>query len=69
MQTLVVCALAAPVEVAELAPCSPLELVFARGTSEEGLGIVGTPLAAQLRSLVSGWVSKPRSFALKPDAQ
>lgn len=45
---------AATMPVIERAACSPLELVWVRGTSETGLGIVGGPLASQLASLVPG---------------
>ncbi|KAI5803921.1 cutinase [Geopyxis carbonaria] len=47
--------LAAPLEKRA---CAPLELLFARGTTEaQGLGLVGTPLAKALSSLVSGATS------------
>lgn len=48
------CAAAVPV-LEERAACSPLELVFARGTNENGLGSVGAPLSTSLASLVSGY--------------
>lgn len=38
--------------------CGPLEVVFARGTTElQGLGIVGTPLVSDLQKQVSGCTS------------
>lgn len=52
-QTLALSAVAVPLEKRA---CSPLELVFARGTSEVGLGIVGNPLSSKLASLVPGYV-------------
>lgn len=50
---------AAPIEQrATSTDCSPLELVFARGTTEmQGLGLVGTPLASDLAKEVSGATS------------
>lgn len=51
-QALVACVASAP--VTERAACSPLELVFARGTNEADLGLVGTPLSRSLSSLVPG---------------
>lgn len=54
---LVAQALAVPLKPRDTA-CSPLELVFARGTTEmQGLGIVGTPLASDLAKGVSGATS------------
>lgn len=39
--------------------CSSLQLVHIAGTTEIGLGIVGTPLAVALASAVPGFVHLP----------
>jgi hypothetical protein len=54
---LVVSALGVPVvDLEKRQSCSSLKLVHVAGTTEIGLGIVGTPLAAALASAVAGWV-------------
>jgi hypothetical protein len=51
-------ALGAPVvDLEKRQSCSSLKLVHVSGTTEIGLGIVGTPLAAALASAVPGWVN------------
>ncbi|QRV84366.1 cutinase [Ceratobasidium sp. AG-Ba] len=47
-------ALGAPIELEVRQSCSSLQLVHVAGTTEIGLGIVGTPLAAALASAVPG---------------
>ena len=52
---LVVTVLAAPVvELESRQSCSTLQLVHLAGTTEVGLGIVGTPLSTALASAVPG---------------
>ncbi|KAH7334942.1 cutinase [Rhizoctonia solani] len=53
-------ALGAPVELETRQSCSALQLVHVAGTTEIGLGIVGTPLAAALAS--SGFTTKSITY-------
>ncbi|CUA77720.1 hypothetical protein RSOLAG22IIIB_12794 [Rhizoctonia solani] len=57
---LVASALGAPVELEPRQSCSALHLVHVAGTTEIGLGIVGTPLAAALAS--SGITTKSITY-------
>ncbi|KAF8670192.1 Cutinase [Rhizoctonia solani] len=52
--------LGAPVELEARQSCSPLQLVHVAGTTEIGLGIVGTPLALALAS--SGATTKSITY-------
>jgi cutinase len=55
---LVASALGAPVvDHEKRQSCSALKLVHVAGTTETGLGVVGTPLAAALASSVPGCVA------------
>ncbi|KAG8807174.1 hypothetical protein FRC17_004611, partial [Serendipita sp. 399] len=57
---LVASTLAAPVvELEARQSCSALQLVHAAGTTETGLGTVGTPLASALASAIPGTTSYP----------
>ncbi|KAJ1306262.1 hypothetical protein OPQ81_010966 [Rhizoctonia solani] len=50
-------AMGAPVELETRQSCSSVQLVHAAGTTEVGLGIVGTPLASAIASVFPGATS------------
>ncbi|KAF8684915.1 Cutinase [Rhizoctonia solani] len=54
------CAIGTPIELEARQSCSALQLVHIAGTTEIGLGIVGTPLAAALAS--SGVTTKSITY-------
>ncbi|KAG9106108.1 hypothetical protein FRC07_008959 [Ceratobasidium sp. 392] len=54
--------LGSPIDLESRQSCSALQLVHIAGTTETGLGIVGTPLAAALASAVPGTTTKSITY-------
>ncbi|CAE6383966.1 unnamed protein product [Rhizoctonia solani] len=59
--------LGAPTKLEIREPCSDVQLVHASGTSETGLGLVGTPLSEALASVIPGTTSYAIPYNTSPE--